>query len=223
MGARRLCARHQVSLVGGDTAVVAGPTLSDVVVIGEVPRGRALLRSGARPGDLLYVSGRVGLSALGLELLRSGCPSKARGCAPAVRAHLYPQPRLRLGRFLSARRLASAAMDLSDGLSTDLTRLCRASGVGARLLAASIPGPAAQLTRPLPGGGTRRWALDGGEDYELLFSVRPRDVSRLPRQIQGVPLTPIGEVVRGRGVSLLLPDGRRVALRPGGYDHFRKS
>jgi thiamine-monophosphate kinase len=221
-GARRLSARHGVALVGGDTAVVAGPTLVDVVIVGEAPRSKALRRSGARPGDRLYVSGRLGLSALGLELLRSRCLSLGGGCAQAVRAHLYPQPRLRLGEFLRAQRLASALMDISDGLSTDLQRLCRASGAGARLFAECIPGPSAELTRRLKSGALRRWALDGGEDYELLFSVRPQDVPKLPKRFQGLPLTPIGEVVRGRDLSLILSNGRRIPLVPGGYDHFRE-
>lgn len=222
-GAERLSAQHGVTLVGGDTAVVAGPTLLDVMVVGEAPRGQALRRSGARPGDRIYVSGRLGLAALGLQLLRSRRLGLGGECARAIRAHLYPQPRLALGEFLRTKRLASAMMDISDGLSTDLQRLCRASGAGALLLAENIPGPSAVLTRRLERGALRRWALDGGEDYELLFTVRPKDVSKLPRQFRGIPLTPIGEILRGRDLALALPDGRRVALRPGGYDHFRKS
>jgi thiamine-monophosphate kinase len=222
-GAVRLGAQHGVVLVGGDTAVVDGPTLLDVLVVGEAPRGQSLRRSGARPGERIYVSGRLGLSALGLAILRSHRLGLGGECARAIRAHLYPQPRLALGEFLRARRLASAMMDVSDGLSTDLRRLCRASRVGARLLAESIPGPGANLTRALKGRDARQWALDGGEDYELLFTVRPQDVRKIPKHFQGIPLTPIGEVVRGRDLSLVLSNGRRVPLKPGGYDHFRKS
>lgn len=223
-GALKLAARHGVALAGGDTAVVLGPTLVDVVVVGEIPRARAVLRSGARPGDRLYVSGRLGLSALGLEFLRSR-RAVARGeCARAVRAHLFPEPRLELGQFLCREGLASAMIDLSDGLSTDLRRLCQASGVGASLRGAEeIPGPAARLRGAAGGTPRRRWALDGGEDYELLFSVRPQNVPKLPRRFQGIPLTSIGEIVGGRGVFLAHPGGRKLPLTPGGYDHFRKS
>jgi thiamine-monophosphate kinase len=223
-GVLRLVARHGVALVGGDTAVVGGPTLMDVLVVGEVPRGKALLRSGARPGDRLFVSGRLGLSALGLEVLRSRKLRTSSKFTRALRAHLYPQPRLQLGHFLQERRLASALIDISDGLSTDLQRLCRASGVGACLHAENIPGPPAKTFPLLRGTASRwRWALDGGEDYELLFSVRPRNVPKVPRQFHGIPLTLIGEVVRGRSLFLALPGGRKVPLAPGGYDHFRKA
>ena len=144
-GMLALARRFGVELIGGDTARVAERTFIDVLAAGEVPRGRALRRSGARMGDQIYVSGRLGLSALGLRLLRSrrgGSPPPAEATArEAMHHHLYPIPQCALGRFLSERRLASALMDLSDGLSTDLARMCAASGVGARLWAEKIPGP----------------------------------------------------------------------------------
>lgn len=221
-GAGALAKRAGVAVVGGDTALISGRTFVDVVVAGEIPRGRALLRSGARPGDRIFVSGRLGLSALGLRLLKS----RRRGARvlfpEAIRAHLYPQPRLELGRFLREKRLASALMDLSDGLSTDLWRLCEASAVGAELRAADIPGPRARrgeglAERPL------ELALNGGEDYELLFTVRPAKVPQIPARFRGIPLRSIGEIRRSKGLELVQPDGKPVRLEPGGYDHFRKS
>jgi thiamine-monophosphate kinase len=221
-GMQRLGSRFDVQIVGGDTAIVPGRIFIDVLVAGEVPKGKALRRSGARAGDQIYVSGVLGLSALGFHLLKnkgSRLPRSAKAAArEAIQAHLHPEPQCALGRFLSERRLASAAMDLSDGLSTDLARLCAASGVGARLWAAKIPRP------ELPGAATPlQLALDGGEDYQLLFTVPPRKAPRLPRRFQGRDLHPIGEIEASRGIRLVMPEGKAVRLEPAGWDHFRQA
>jgi thiamine-monophosphate kinase len=213
--------RFDVRLVGGDTALVPGRTFIDVLVAGEVPRGKALRRSGARTGDQIFVSGRLGLSALGLRLLQSkrgGSRLPAKAVArEAVYAHLYPEPQCALGRFLSERRMASALMDLSDGLSTDLSRLCAASGVGARLWAAKIPGP------NLPeAADSLQLALHGGEDYQLLFTVPPRKASRLPLKFQGRPLYHVGEIEASKAIKLAMPEGNVQTLEPAGWDCFRR-
>lgn len=225
-GVFALARRFAVTVVGGDTALVNGATTVDVTVVGEVMKGKSLLRSGARPGDQLFVSGRLGLSALGLGLIRAGGRRKA-ALAPgklgdALRAHLYPQPRCKLGRFLGENKLASALIDLSDGLSSDLTRLCAASHVGARLVAEQIPIPTLASRGKLSHDAALSLALNGGEDYELLFSVPPNKISRLPAAFLGVPLHHIGEVRIGRKILLSLPEGKEFPLRPAGYDHFRK-
>jgi thiamine-monophosphate kinase len=216
-GLQSLARRLGVAVIGGDTAIVRAPTLIDVIVAGEVPRGRALRRSGARPGDRIFVSGRLGLSALGLRLL----PNPARHRKPperaAIRAHLFPQPQCALGRFLSGQGLATALMDLSDGLSTDLKRLCDASGVGARLFRERIPTP------QLPDAADAlELALDGGEDYQLLFTVSPRRRSRIPPQFGKIPLHCIGEIEAARRLDLITPEGKRLPLEPRGYDHFAR-
>jgi thiamine-monophosphate kinase len=218
-----LAAQFNVVVVGGDTAVVPGSTLMDVIVVGEVGRGRAILRSGAQPGDQIYVSGRLGLSALGLRLLRSGAgrTSEDAGAAQALRAHLHPQPRCALGVYLANRRLASALIDISDGLSTDLDHLCQASSVGATVWVDRLPLP--QLATP----GRRsvdplRLALHGGEDYELLFTVPPRKVAEVPASFHSLPLHHIGEIHRARQLVLICSDGKPVRVRPEGYDHFRQ-
>jgi thiamine-monophosphate kinase len=221
-GMQALARRFDVRLVGGDTALVPSKTFIDVLVAGEVPRGKALRRSGALPGDQIFVSGRLGLSALGLRLLQSKRGASRRpvkaAAREAVRAHLYPEPQCALGRFLSRRSVASALMDLSDGLSTDLSRLCTASGVGARLWAAKIPGP------DLPeAADSLQLALHGGEDYQLLFTVPQRKTSRLPSRFRGKPLYHLGEIEVSKGIRLVTPDGKVHTLEPGGWDHFRSS
>ena len=197
-GFLKLARREQTELVGGDLAR-ADRILCDVMVCGACPRGKALLRTGARAGDAIYVSGLLGGSALGL--------AGADASRAAVRRHLRPEPRLALGRFLRERVGATAAMDLSDGLSLDLHRLARASGLAAEI-----------TTPPRFPGATLKQALHGGEDYELLFtasSSRP-----LPSEFHGLPLTRIGTMSKGRPGAVLL-DGAR--LEPLGYDHFRRN
>jgi len=236
-GMQALARRFEVRLVGGDTAVVPARTVIDVLVAGEVPRGKALRRSGARAGDLIFLSGRLGLSALGLRLLRNKQPASvkvAQAISPApqagqaqarvpvplareaIRAHLYPEPQCALGRFLSRRGLASAMIDVSDGLSTDLSRLCAASGVGARVWATKIPGPSLPWT-----ADSLQLALHGGEDYRLLFTVPRREASHLPSQFEGHLLYHLGEIESSRGVKLIAAGGKVRTLAPGGWDHFR--
>lgn len=217
-----LARRYRVELIGGDTAVIPDRTCIDVVVVGEVPPRSALRRSGARPGDQIFVSGQLGLSALGLVCLRTGGKRHLRAWATAMKAHLAPQPPCALGRFLAARRLASAAIDLSDGLSTDLGRLVAASGVGARIWADLIPRPRGPVLRAQLGHDYLELALHGGEDYQLLFTVPRRKVSLLPRCFRGLPLTRIGEITRPKRLLVVQPDGHAQPLKPAGYDHFRK-
>jgi thiamine-monophosphate kinase len=220
-GVHSLARRNRVPIIGGDTALVSNKSFVDVVVAGEVPAGTALRRSGARPGDRIFVSGRLGFSALGLRLLKTRVA--ATSSKQAIRAHLYPMPRIELGRFLRKKGLASALMDLSDGLSSDLTRLCQASGVGAAVWASKIPKPAATGKGKLSPTRALDLALNGGEDYELLFTVPPRKLNRIPARFCSLPLQCIGEIQRAtKGLSLIEPDGASRPLEPGGWDHFHK-
>ena len=203
-----LAAQSKVVLAGGDTGASAAGLLADVVVIGEVPGGRAVLRSGARPGDEIWVSGTLGTAAIGLATLQRG--KKLRPLDRAFQSFCYPEPRLQIGSYLRRRKLASAMMDLSDGLSIDLARLSEASAVGAEIDAASLPRLA---ETPL------REALHGGEDFELLFTVPPGPSRQLPRSIGGVPLTRIGRIISGRKL-LLIQGGRKQPLPILGFQHF---
>ena len=220
-GISGLALRFGVRLIGGDTAIVSGSTGIDVIVAGEVIRGKALRRSGARPGDQLFVSGRLGVSALGLRALQSlaGRRGKADG---SVHTHLYPEPRCALGRFLSQKRLASALIDVSDGLSADLGRLCEASGVGACVWADQIPGPEVPEARQYRRLRPLDLALNGGDDYELLFTVPPGKLAKMPRRFRGVPLHHFGEIRTSKELILVLANGEVRSLQPSGYDHFRK-
>jgi thiamine-monophosphate kinase len=205
-GLLKLAKRFNVPLAGGDIAQSPAGVLADIVVVGSVPRGKALLRSGARPGDALYVTGALGGAAAAIQQMRAG--KKLR---PAQnRAHFFPEPRVAGGRRLREQRIASAAIDLSDGLSTDLSHICEESGVGAVVYGESVP---------LAKGATLNLALHGGEDYELLFTAAPR--TRVPKEIAGVRVTRLGEIIRGDQVFICDRNGRRKPLTPRGWEHFR--
>jgi thiamine-monophosphate kinase len=199
----------RVPLAGGDTAQSAGGIQADIVVVGSVPKGRAILRSGARPGDAIYVTGALGGSAAAITQLRKG-----KAGVRDYDRHFHPTARIEVGGWLRRRGMASAMIDLSDGLSTDLAHICEESGVGAEIDAAAIPrarvGRRAE-TVPIP------LALHGGEDYELLFT----STNKIPATIFAIPVTRIGQIIRGRGMALVEGDGRRRRLSPGGWEHFR--
>ena len=220
-GLRRASRRFQCALAGGDTTRNR-KILINVTVIGESRAGQAALRTGARAGDFIYVSGRLGEAAFGLQMLR-GSKGLVKTSTPQLKKHLYPEPRLALGSWLTKNRIVTAMMDLSDGLSSDLPRLCDASGVGARLEAARIPMLPNENARSGRGGGanTMHLALHGGDDYELLFTVPRRSADRIPGSFQGVRLTAIGEITRNRQLRLIRKDGAVEPLIPGGWDPFR--
>lgn len=217
-GLCRAARQFKCPLAGGDTTR-RDQILMNVTVVGEARSGRALLRSGARPGDIIYVSGRLGQAELGLRRLES-MRRIAKGDA-MLRKHLYPEPRIALGRWLSHYGTATSMMDLSDGLSTDLPRLCAASGVGARLEASSIPTASNPQRFGVKNVDALDLALNGGDDYELLFTVRPSKTNRVPRAFQGVALTAIGEIERDRRLSVVQLDGQETELRSGGWDPFK--
>jgi thiamine-monophosphate kinase len=218
-GLMALAEHHRVPLAGGDTAKSppgmgkrGGLVVADIVLLGSVPRGKSLLRSGARPGDLLYVTGSLGGSAAELRELERR-PARYRGAAEEGHPHLYPEPRLATGRKLMRRGLATAAIDVSDGLSTDLAHLCEESRVSAEIDAEALPVDArASLDQ----------ALHGGEDYELLFTARPKAV--VPRQLGGVLVHAIGRMKKpGRKPLVEISrDGKRTVLAAAGWEHFRR-
>jgi thiamine-monophosphate kinase len=205
-GLLRLANRYAVPLAGGDTAQSPDGVLADIVVLGSVPAGKAVLRSGAKPGDLIYVTGSLGSSVATLNELREGKRLRPRSRLK----HFYPEPRLAIGQFLREKNLASAMIDISDGPSTDVQHICDESGVGAVVDGDLVPLGSSAVGLAL--------ALHGGEEYELLFTARPD--RRIPKQIAGIPVTRIGEIVRGHQMKLATPDGRKRVLKPGGWEHF---
>jgi thiamine-monophosphate kinase len=219
-GLRRASRKFHCPLVGGDTTR-RGEILINVTVVGEVRTGHAVLRSGARPNDILYVSGRLGEAELGLQIVRQskGTASKKNAL---TRKHLYPEPRLALGQWLVKRGLATAMMDLSDGLSSDLPRLCAASSVGARLEQVKVPQVPSSALAIRQGHDPLQFALHGGDDYELLFTVPPQKTGVLPTSFQGVSLTAIGRITAERKLLVLEANGHARRLIAGGWDPFRK-
>ena len=202
-----LAARHKVPLAGGDTAQATSGIQVDVVVVGSVPRGKAVLRSGAKSGDRIYVTGELGGAAWALSRLRQSLP------LPAEYSRSFrPEPRIAVGRWLRQQGIASAMIDISDGLSTDLGHICEESGAGALVEAEAIPRAAAPGSKAV----ALEYALHGGDDYELLFT----SAKGVPARIAGVPVTAIGRIRRSRGMVLVEAGGARRTLRPGGWEHF---
>jgi thiamine-monophosphate kinase len=229
-----LAQAHQLPLAGGDLAE-SPLAVADVILTGAVSKGKALLRSGAKPGDLIYVTGQLGAAAVGLEhltalaaaLKRERSRQKSSPLPPIpprlkalLNRHLFPTPRVAQGLWLARNAMATAAIDLSDGLTTDLAHLCAESGVAAELDAAALP--FAALATPAQ-------VLNGGEDYELLFTAPP--AARIPSSIEGVAVTSIGRIVAARKGSAkpsespitLITSKGAVRLTPQGWQHFVSS
>lgn len=209
-----LAIRSDTVLAGGDTAESKHGVLADIIVLGSAPQGTAVRRSGARPGDQIYVSGALGGAAAAIEQLTKSPGSNVD--PHDFPRHFFPEPRLELGRLLRERYMASAMIDLSDGLSTDLGHICQESNVGAEINATAIPLATAGSQRSKV---DTRLALHGGEDYELLFTAK-REI-KMPNNIDGIPVTCIGQVVEGSEVILCYGDGRREPLQARGWEHFR--
>ena len=219
-GLRRAARRFGCQLAGGDTTR-RDEILINIMVVGEVRASKAVLRSSARAGDLIFVSGHLGEAELGLRSLRRRRTANRRDSS-SIKKHLYPEPRLALGQWLSKTGIATAMMDISDGLSSDLSRLSAASRVGALIDPAEIPSVNPAEAPSLSGANRLVLALNGGDDYELLFTVRPSNARRVPSRFQGIPLTCIGQVTRKRAIQVIQANGRKKPLIPGGWDPFRR-
>lgn len=232
-GFAALAKKYRVELAGGDTAQSSAGILADVMVLGSVPRGRAVLRSGAKVGDDIYVTGNLGIGVAALNRLFAGeDPGKVQ-CDRSARKHFYPGSRIAIGKYLREHHLASAMIDISDGLSTDLTHICEESGVSAWIAEEAIP---------VAPGATLDEALHGGDEYELIFTAPANKHKAVPAAIRGVAITWIGTVTdssadAGRDAKKAASKGRREAgkahrvwlvnnergrseLKPQGWEHF---
>jgi len=219
-GVLGLADRFGVALVGGNITSTPGPLTLDITALGSVRPRRILTRSGARPGDEVFVTGTLGDAAVALEALRTD----AGDLPDAIRArYLTPEPRIRAGLILGRNRAATSCMDLSDGLADGLRQIAGASGVGMLVDAAAIPvGDAARRRLADQGEDALQTALTAGDDYELLFTVRPsgrRRLEALRRQVGDLPLTRIGIVTKERG--LVVRDAAGTRELPAGFEHFR--
>lgn len=221
-GVNALARRTGVAIVGGDTNVASSLIVS-LCVVGHPPK-RPVLRSGARVGDDIYVTGTLGDSALGMSLLKRGLKqSKNKSINHLIRRHHRPAPRIAAAALLARRRLATAMIDVSDGLLQDLGHICEASKVGAMIWRERLP--LSPAYRALAGSNGTSFALSGGEDYELLFCARPSDRARIERLAKpaGVAITRIGACVSaGRGIKVIDRSGKAISTPIKGHDHFKR-
>jgi thiamine-monophosphate kinase len=226
-GFTALAKKHGVELAGGDTAQSPAAVLADVIVLGSVPRGKAVLRSGAKVGDDIYVTGKLGVGVAALNRLVAGEDVRKVQRDKSARKHFHPEPRIAIGKHLRERGLASAMIDISDGLSTDLAHICEESGVSTWIAEEAIP---------VAPGATLEDALHGGDEYELIFTARPQKHNAIPKALGGVPITWIGTItMNGEGPSTRRVSKRgvfsrlwmvnnergRTELKPRGWEHFR--
>jgi thiamine-monophosphate kinase len=210
-----LAEKYGVTLAGGDTAESSDGILADIIVVGAVPRGKAVLRSGAQLGERIYVSGELGGSAAAVRRMRKDKQSRRKLNSREFPRHFFPDPRIELGRMLRAKGLASAMIDTSDGLSTDLAHICAESGVGAEIQGELIP--KARVGKLLKAVDLEL-ALHGGEDYELLFTAP--ESKKMPSRIVGTAITLIGHITPGRKIFLKQSNEAKSELKAGGWEHF---
>jgi thiamine-monophosphate kinase len=225
-GLAALAAVHRIHVIGGNLTKSPGPLVVDVTAVGTVKRRGVLTRAGARPGDEVYITGTIGAGAAGLYALRADPSGSAAEWADCIRRYRYPEPRVRTGVLLGRNRAASACMDLSDGAADAARQIADASGVGLVLHAEALPlDPCARAWFEASGADPTEACLSGGDDYELMFTVRPRTRGRLRTVAahSGVPITRIGVCTAGGGVRLQrsLSDGKVEQPLPPGFGHFR--
>src|SRR5581483_134467 len=226
-GLVHLAKQFSLTLAGGDIATSPQGVVADIVVLGRTRKGKAILRSGARPGDLIYVTGVLGRSAQVIAELTDQI--RMSRTSEFASAHYFPQPRIKIGQWLREHRAATAMIDISDGLSTDMEHICAQSGVAALLQHEAIPRDLSHArtvaARQKENALIFASALHGGEDYELLLTAHV--AKKIPPTIAGVPITRIGEIVaqerRSARLRIVHDDGRVEPLYPRGWEHFSSS
>lgn len=222
-GMKERCRKYGVNLLGGDTSASKGGLFLNVTVIGEADAATVLYRKGASPGDRVYVTGTLGNAEAGLRLLKGELTGSDERGKRLIAAHNRPEPRLAAGRLIAESMCASAMIDLSDGLVSDLGHICRESGVGARIFAGRLP--LSDALKTLCSANTLdplEFALSGGEDYELLFTVPRKNADSLEKHLEeeGHASFSVGEIINGKGVHLVTPEGTERAITRSGFDHF---
>ena len=223
-GIKTICARYAVNILGGDTSASPDRLMINVSVLGEVSEEEILYRHGATPGDGIYVTGTLGDSAAGLKLLKKELSAPGALADVLIKTHNLPEPCLETGRVIGETRMASAMIDLSDGLLSDLRHICEASETGAILYHSALPiSPELKALSEINNFDPQELALSGGEDYRLLVTVPKKHTSRFQKALKtrGVPpVTLIGEITKQKRMTILMPDGKEKEPDTKGFDHF---
>ena len=222
-GYMNLAAKYGVELVGGDVSKTPDKIVIDSIAAGEVRKNKAVLRSGAKPGDLIFVSGQLGGAAAGLKLLENGEKFENSTHKNLLLRQLAPNPQTEIGQILGEKNLATAMLDLSDGLSSDLMHLCRSSNVGAKVFVDKVPVESKILDfefKNFPNEDNFSLALNGGEDFELLFTINPKKIFELEKALQNHSISHIGEINTNVEIIELIEEKKSLILEPKGFRHF---
>ena len=229
-GYMRLAKKFDVELIGGDVSKTPDKIVIDSIVAGEARKGKAILRSGAKVGDLIFVTGNLGGAAVGLQLLESGERFGKSKYKNLLLRQLAPNPQTEIGQIIGAKNLATAMIDLSDGLSSDLSHLCRESKIGAKIFADKIPideNLKKFLTQSRKDAKTQRQEffslsqiLNGGEDFELLFTVNPKKKIQVEKALKNYQISHLGEITSNVEIIKLIIDSKSEILEPKGFRHF---
>ncbi len=223
-GIKAICRKYDVNILGGDTCSSPERLFINVTVIGEAPEKEILYRNGARPGDAIYLTGNIGDAAAGLLLIREKASAPEHLASPLIKAHNRPEPFLEVGRMVARSKLASSMIDLSDGLASDLQRICEESNVGAQLRQYTLPlSKELRAIAEMNGFDPYGLALSGGEDYSLLITVPKKNAMRFQDMFEKAKrsqLFHVGEITKEEGIAIIRQDGKKVQLDVTGFDHF---
>jgi len=219
-GYMSLAKKFGVELIGGDVSRTPDKIVIDSIVAGEVKKGKAVLRSSAKVGDLIFVSGKLGGAAIALKCLENGEKYESSKYKKLLRQQLAPNPQIKTGQIIGTKNLATAMIDLSDGLSSDLAHLCRESKVGAKIFADKIPIESQISDFKFLTEDKFSIALDGGEDFELLFTVNPKKYFQVENELKKHECFHIGEVTANAEIIELIANGKSEILTAKGFRHF---
>lgn len=223
-GIKKMCRRYRVNILGGDTSASPDKLMINVSVLGEVNESEALYRDGAGPGDGIYVTGNMGDSAAGLKLIKKELSAPDSLADMLIDKHNLPLPCLETGRLIAQTRMASAMIDLSDGLMADLRHICDASNTGANLYHSALPiSPQLKTLSEINNFDPHELALFGGEDYHLLVTVPKKYTSSFQKTLEakGVPhIHRVGEITKQKGMAVFMPDGTEKQFETKAFEHF---
>jgi len=219
-GYMRLAKKFDVELIGGDVSKTPDKVVIDSIAAGEVKKGKAVLRSGAKVGDLIFATGFLGGASLGLELLENGEKFQDSNFQNLLLRQLSPNPQTEIGQILGEKNLASSMIDISDGISSDLQHICLAGQVGAKIFVKNLPVEPEILNLKSKIRDKISYALNGGEDFELLFTVDPKKNFQLQKALKNRHFSLLGEITANAEIIELIGDEKTSVLAPKGFQHF---